>query len=325
MSTRHLAVELTAITDAAALASYCWLGMGRKKSGDKAAVDAMRRGFMEMDVDGIVVIGEGEKDEAPMLYNGERVGTGKGPRVDVAVDPVEGTRLLALGRPNAIAVVALAPRGTMFDPGPAFYMQKLVVPEQARGLVDINAPVGRTLAIVAEALGKKVRDLVVFVLEKDRHSRLIEDIRSAGARIQLHTDGDVAGAIMAVMPGTGVDLMLGTGGTPEAVLAAVAVRILGGEMQGRLDPQSPEEAQAVSTAGLCTARVLRTEDLVGSDDILFAATGITDGTFLSGVTRTEEGIRTCSLVMSGTSRTVRRIQSVYTPLRMSLLEAQACA
>ena len=325
VSTRHLAVELTAITDAAALASFRWLGKGRKKMGDGAAVDAMRRGFMHMDIDGLVVIGEGEKDEAPMLFNGERVGSGNGPQVDVAVDPVEGTRLLALGKPNSIAVVALSPRGTMFNPGPAFYMNKLVVPRQARGLVSINDPVGRTLSIVAESLGKKVEELMVFVLDKDRHSDLIRDIREAGARIQLHTDGDVAGALMAVMPGTGVDVMMGTGGTPEGVLAAAAVRVLGGEMQGLLDPQSTAEARAVREAGFDLSRVLRTEDLVASDDILFAATGITDGTFLAGVTQTESGTKTSALVMTGSSGTVRRIESVYTPLRQSQLEVQAFA
>ena len=323
VSTRHLAVELTAITDAAALASFRWLGKGRKKMGDGAAVDAMRKGFMQMDIDGLVVIGEGEKDEAPMLYNGERVGNGNGPQVDVAVDPVEGTRLLALGKPNSIAVVALSPRGTMFNPGPAFYMNKLVVPPQARGKVLITDPVGRTLENVAQALGKRVEDLMVFVLDKERHSSLIQDIREAGARIQLHTDGDVAGALMAVMPGTGVDVMMGTGGTPEGVLAAAAVRVLGGEMQGLLDPQSDTEARAVREAGFDLARVLRTEELVSSDDILFAATGITDGTFLAGVTQTERGIKTSSMVMTGASRTVRRIESVYTPLRHSQLEALA--
>ncbi|MBU1230637.1 MAG: class II fructose-bisphosphatase [Proteobacteria bacterium] len=325
VSTRHLAVELTAITDAAALASFRWLGRGRKKMGDGAAVDAMRQGFTHMDIDGLVVIGEGEKDEAPMLYNGERVGTGKGPQVDVAVDPVEGTRLLALGKPNSIAVVALAPRGSMFNPGPAFYMDKLVVPAQARGLVNITDPVERTLKTVAKALGKEVEDLMVFVLDKDRHSDLVRDIRSAGARIQLHTDGDVAGALMAVMPGTGIDMMMGTGGTPEGVLAAVAVRILGGEMQGRLDPQSDEERRAVLDAGLDLARVLRTEDLVASDDILFAATGITDGTFLAGVTQTETGVRTSAMVMTGYTRTVRRIESVYAPQRHNHLAMAAYA
>ncbi|MDQ7835650.1 MAG: class II fructose-bisphosphatase [Humidesulfovibrio sp.] len=325
VSTRHLAVELTAITDAAALASFRWLGKGRKKMGDGAAVDAMRKGFMHMDIDGLVVIGEGEKDEAPMLYNGERVGNGNGPQVDVAVDPVEGTRLLALGKPNSIAVVALAPRGSMFNPGPAFYMNKLVVPAQARGKVNIHDPVARTLSTVAQCLNKSVEELTVFVLDKERHTKLINDIRDVGARIQLHTDGDVAGALMAVMPGTGVDVMMGTGGTPEGVLAAAAVRVLGGEMQGLLDPQSDAEERAVREAGFDLARVLRTEDLVASNDILFAATGITDGVFLAGVTPTPSGIKTSSMVMTGASGTVRRIESVYTPLRHSQLEVQAFA
>ena len=225
---RNLAMDLVRVTEAAALASARWLGKGAKNEGDGAAVDAMRLSFNSLDIDGRIVIGEGEKDEAPMLYNGERIGTGHGPAVDVAVDPVEGTNLLAYGRPNAIAVVGLAPAGAMFDPGPSYYMQKLVVPAPARGVVDMDAPVAHNLEATAKALGKKVEDLMIFVLDKPRHKELIARIREAGARIQLHTDGDVAGALMAVDPASSVDMMLGTGGTPEGVLAACAIKALGG-------------------------------------------------------------------------------------------------
>lgn len=306
---RNLAQDLVRVTEAAALCAARWLGRGAKERGDAAAVAAMRTTFQSVDVDGTVVIGEGEKDQAPMLFNGERVGSGAGPAMDLAVDPVEGTNLLALGRPNAISVVAMAPRGSMFSPGPAFYMNKLVVPAQARGKVDIKAPVADTLAAVARALGKDVDDLVVFVLDKPRHKKLIQDIRNAGARIQLHTDGDVAGAIMAVSPDDDVDLMLGAGGTPEGVLAAVAVRIAGGEMQGVLDPQSEAERRAVLDAGFDLDRVLCTEDLVSSDDVFFAATGITGGSFLGGVRFTGRGARTSSLVMRGKTGTLRYVES----------------
>lgn len=306
---RNLALDLARVTEAAALASARWLGLGNKEAGDGAAVDAMRISFSAMDIDGRVVIGEGEKDEAPMLYNGESVGSGVGPRMDIAVDPVEGTRLLAHGRPNAISVVAMTPEGCMYSPGPAFYMNKLVVPPEAAGQVDIQEPVGRTLEKVAKALNKEVKDLVVFVLDKERHRDLIADIRKAGARIQLHTDGDVAGALMAVIPDTGIDVMMGTGGTPEGVLAAVAIRVLGGEMQAKLDPQSEEERERVAEAGRDVNKVLQMDDLVCSDDILFAATGITDGVFLKGVDYTGKGAKTTSLVMRGLTGTVRRVES----------------
>ena len=308
---RNLALDLARVTEAAALASARWLGMGNKESGDGAAVDAMRISFNAMDIKGRVVIGEGEKDEAPMLYNGEEVGSGSGPSMDIAVDPVEGTRLLSKGRPNAISVVAMAPRGSMYDPGPAFYMNKLVVPPEAAGMVDIDEPVAVTLRKVAQAKNKEVKDLVVFVLDKERHEQLIADIRAVGARIQLHTDGDVAGALMAVLPGTGIDVMMGTGGTPEGVLAAVAIRVLGGEMQGRLDPQSAEEAARVRAAGRDTRTVLRMDDLISSDDIFFAATGITDGVFLKGVDFNGRGARTTSLVMRGLTGTVRTVESTH--------------
>lgn len=306
---RNLALDLARVTEAAALASARWLGLGDKEAGDGAAVDAMRISFNAMDINGRVVIGEGEKDEAPMLYNGESVGSGVGPRMDIAVDPVEGTRLLAQGRPNAIATVAMTPEGSMYSPGPAFYMKKLVVPPEAAGMVDIEEPVERTLRKVAQALNKEVKDLVVFVLDKTRHQDLIADIRKAGARIQLHTDGDVAGALMAVIPGTGIDIMMGTGGTPEGVLAAVAIRVLGGEMQAMLDPQSEMEKARVLEDGRDLKTILKMDDLVNSDDIFFAATGITDGVFLKGVDFTGKGAKTSSLVMRGLTGTVRNVES----------------
>ncbi|ADU63546.1 MAG: class II fructose-bisphosphatase [Pseudodesulfovibrio sp.] len=308
---RNLALDLARVTEAAALASARWLGLGNKEDGDGAAVDAMRISFNAMAINGRVVIGEGEKDEAPMLYNGESVGSGVGPRMDIAVDPVEGTRLLAHGRPNAISVVAMTPEGSMYSPGPAFYMKKLVVPPEAAGMVDIEEPVERTLRKVAQSLNKEVRDLVVFVLDKERHQDLIADIRTAGARIQLHTDGDVAGALMAVIPDTGIDVMMGTGGTPEGVLAAVAIRVLGGEMQAMLDPQSEMERERVLEDGRDLKQVLKMDDLVSSDDIFFAATGITDGVFLKGVDFTGKGAKTTSLVMRGLTGTVRKIESSH--------------
>ncbi|WP_243310138.1 class II fructose-bisphosphatase [Fundidesulfovibrio agrisoli] len=309
---RNLALELVRVTEAAALASARWLGKGDKNSGDQAAVDAMRLSFNSIQVQGVIVIGEGEKDEAPMLFNGEAVGSGHGPAVDVAVDPVEGTRLLAYGRPNAISVVGLAPKGSMFDPGPSYYMQKLVVPHGARDSVDLDAPVADNLKGVAKSLGKDVDDLVVFVLDKPRHQQLIADIRAAGARIQLHTDGDVAGSLMAIDPKDMVDVMMGTGGTPEGVLSACAIRALGGRMLARLDPQSDEERKALLDAGYDLKRVLTTEELVASEDTFFAATGISGGTWLEGVSFTGRGAVTHSLVLRGKTGTMRRIESHHT-------------
>ncbi|MFP5240478.1 MAG: class II fructose-bisphosphatase [Acidobacteriota bacterium] len=309
---RNLALELVRVTEAAALASARWLGKGDKNSGDQAAVDAMRLSFNSIQIQGLIVIGEGEKDEAPMLFNGEAVGSGSGPAVDVAVDPVEGTRLLAYGRPNAISVVGLAPKGSMFDPGPSYYMQKLVVPHGARDSVDLDAPVADNLKGVAKSLGKDVDDLVVFVLDKPRHQQLIADIRAAGARIQLHTDGDVAGSLMAIDPKDMVDVMMGTGGTPEGVLSACAIRALGGRMLARLDPQSGEERKALLDAGYDLKRVLTTEELVASEDTFFAATGISGGTWLEGVSFTGRGAVTHSLVLRGKTGTMRRIESHHT-------------
>jgi len=307
----NLAMDLVRITEAAALASARWLGKGEKEAGDKAAVDAMRLSFNIIDIDGTVIIGEGEKDNAPMLYNGEKVGNGSGPRVDVAVDPVEGTRLLAYGRPNAISVIGVAPSGTMFDPGPSYYMQKLVVPNQAQAVIDLDAPAVENLNKIASALDKDVDDLAVFVLDRPRHRELIKEIRHAGARIQLHTDGDVAGALMAVDPNSEVDVMMGTGGTPEGVLAACAIRAIGGEMLTRLDPQSPEEKKALQDYNMDVNSILGVKGLVNSDDVSFAATGISGGTFLQGVRYTARGAVTYSLVIRGKTGTVRHIESLH--------------
>ena len=308
---RNLALDLVRITEAAALASARWLGKGDKNGGDQAAVDAMRLSFNSVDIAGKVIIGEGEKDEAPMLYNGEKLGTGKGPEVDVAVDPVEGTNLLAFGRPNAISVVGVAPSGAMYDPGPSYYMKKLVVPAEARDVVDINAPVEDNLKKAAKALGKDVDDLVVFVLDKPRHKNLIQEIRKAGARIQLHTDGDVAGALMAVDPLSDVDIMVGTGGTPEGVLAACAIKAVGGQILAQLDPQKEHEKKALLELGYDLKQIFTVDTLIKSEDVFFAATGISGGTFLKGVRYTGDGAVTHSLVIRGKTGTVRRIESFH--------------
>lgn len=307
--TSNLALDMVRVTEAAALASARWLGRGDKEAGDKAAVDAMRLSFNSLFINGTVIIGEGEKDEAPMLFNGEKVGTGQGPTLDIAVDPVEGTNLLAYGRPNAICVVGAAPTGTMYNPGPSFYMRKLVVPAAARNVVDLDAPVTETLRKVAKALGKDVDDLVVFVLDKPRHQRLIQRIREVGARIQLHSDGDVCGALMAVDPRSEVDMMIGTGGTPEGVLAACAIKGMGGQIFTRLDPQSYVEKEALQNAGIDVRDTLTAETLVQSEEVFFAATGISGGTFLPGVSYTGNGAVTHSLVIRAKTGSLRYIES----------------
>lgn len=309
---RNLALDLVRVTESAALASARWLGRGDKNAGDKAAVDAMRLSFNSLNIRGTVVIGEGEKDEAPMLFNGEPVGSGDGPKVDVAVDPVEGTRLLAFGRPNAICVVGVAPAKTMYAPGASYYMKKLVVPAAAAHVIghdDIDAPVGQTLRKVSKALEKDLDDIVVFVLDKPRHESLIREIRAAGARIQLHTDGDVNGSLMAVDEHADVDVMLGTGGTPEGVLSACAIRGLGGRMVGKLDPQSDAERQRLLDDGVDLSRVLLETDLVSDDNVFFAATGLSGGSFLRGVQYTGRGAVTHSLVIRGKTGTVRYVES----------------
>lgn len=307
--TGNLALDLMRVTEAAALASARWLGRGDKEAGDKAAVDAMRLSFNSLLITGTVIIGEGEKDEAPMLYNGETVGNGQGPAIDIAVDPVEGTNLLAFGRPNAICVVGAAPAGAMYCPGPSFYMRKLVVPEAAQNVVDLDAPVPETLRKVAKALGKDVDDLVVFVLDKPRHQKLIQSIRETGARIQLHTDGDVCGALMAVAPGSEVDMMMGTGGTPEGVIAACAIKGMGGEIFARLDPQSYVEKEAIQNAGIDIRDTLTTSSLLKSDEVFFAATGISGGSFLQGVTYTGNGAITRSMVIRAKTGSLRYIET----------------
>ena len=308
---KNLALDLVRVTEAAALACARWLGKGDKIAADQAAVDAMRISFNTLEIQGRVMIGEGEKDDAPMLYTGEKLGLGEGPMVDIAVDPLEGTNLLAFGRPNAISVVGVAPSGAMFDPGPSYYMQKLVVPSQAKDVVDIEAPTGHNLKLIARALDKDVDDLVVFVLDKPRHKKLISDIREAGARIQLHTDGDVAGSLMAIDPRSEVDVMMGTGGTPEGVLSAIAIRIMGGEMFAKLDPQKQNEKNALTEYGMDVRRVMNVGDLVKSDDLFFAATGISGGTFLRGVKYHGHGAETSSLVMRGKTGSIRYVEAIH--------------
>ncbi|MGV6995666.1 class II fructose-bisphosphatase [Desulfovibrio sp. QI0430] len=318
---KNLALDIVRITEAAALASARWLGRGDKEAGDGAAVDAMRVSFATLSIDGKVIIGEGEKDNAPMLFNGEKVGKGCGPSLDVAVDPVEGTNLLAYGRPNAISVVGVAQSGSMFNPGPSYYMQKLVVPREARDVVDLDAPVNVNLSNVAKAMGKSVQDLVVFVLDKPRHEKLITEIRQAGARIQLQTDGDVAGALMAVDPRSEVDIMMGTGGTPEGVLSACAIKGMGGQILARLDPQSYVEKEAITEAGIDVREVLTVHDLVRSDDCFFAATGISGGDFLRGVRYSAKYAVTHSLVLRGKTGTLRYVESYHNMDRLSKFSA----
>jgi fructose-1,6-bisphosphatase II len=318
---KNLALDIVRITEAAALASARWLGRGDKTAGDNAAVQAMRIGFSTLNIDGTVVIGEGEKDNAPMLANGEKIGRGGDLALDVAVDPVEGTNLLAYGRPNAISVIAVSPQGSMFNPGPSFYMQKLVVGSGARDVVDIDAPIRANLKNVAKALGKSVQDLVVFVLDKPRHQRLIGEIREAGARIQLQTDGDVIGALMAVDPHSEVDIMMGTGGTPEGVLSACAIKGLGGQILARLDPQSYVEKEAINDAGIDLREVLTVNNLVHSEDCFFAATGISGGDFLRGVRYSAGHAVTHSLVLRGKTGTLRYVESYHNMDRLSKFSA----
>ena len=304
---RNLALELVRVTEAAALAAGRFMGRGDKQGGDQAAVDAMRLVLNSVDMDGIIVIGEGEKDEAPMLYNGEILGTGVEPKVDIAVDPIDGTRLLALGRANSLSTVAIADRGTMFNPGPFVYMDKLAVGPVGKGAIDIEASPAVNLRSVARAKGADVRDLTVMVLDRPRHAELIAEVRQAGARIRLITDGDVAGALMTAWPDSGIDLLMGIGGTPEGVISACALHCMGGEIQGRLHPRDEAEAAKGRQMGYDLDKVYTTHDLVTSDNVFFAATGITDGELLDGVKYYADGARTHSLVMRSKSGTVREI------------------
>lgn len=308
---RNLALELVRVTEAAALASGRWVGRGMKNNGDKAAVDAMRKLINSVQMNGIVVIGEGEKDEAPMLFNGELVGTGEGAEVDIAVDPIDGTSLMAEGRPNAISVLAAAERGTMFDPSAVFYMNKIAVGPEAVGCIDITAPVTHNVEAVAKAKGISPSDVTVVVLDRPRHSDLIAQIRNAGAKVRLIRDGDVAGAVAAAKSDSSVDLMMGIGGTPEGIITACAMKCMGGEIQGMLAPKDEEEAAKARAVGHDLDRVLTTNDLVSSDNCYFVATGVTNGDMLRGVSYRKNGATTRSLVMRSKSGTVRFIESVH--------------
>ncbi|MDQ4077170.1 MAG: class II fructose-bisphosphatase [Chloroflexota bacterium] len=308
---RNLAVELGRVTEAAAMAAARWMGRGDKEGADQAAVDAMRLMLGTVEMDGVVVIGEGEKDEAPMLYNGERIGNGQPPEVDIAVDPIDGTRLLSLGRSNALSVVALSDRGTMFNPGKLVYMHKVAVGPAARGVVDINAPIRENLRRVAKAQGMDIDDLTVVILDRPRHEQFIQEIREAGARIRLITDGDVAGSIMAAMDGTGVDVLYGIGGTPEGVISACALKCLGGEIEGKLWPRNDEERQWALDNGMDLERVYGTDELCAGNNVFFSATGVTDGELLRGVRYFSGGAQTHSLVMRSRSGTIRYIEATH--------------
>jgi fructose-1,6-bisphosphatase II len=306
---RNLALELVRVTESAAMAAGRWIGRGDKIAADQAAVDGMRVMLDTVSMSGVVVIGEGEKDEAPMLYNGEEIGSGVGSEVDVAVDPLEGTRLTAEGQPNAIATIACSDRGTMFFPGPAVYMDKIASGPEAADAIDIEAPPAENVKRVAKAKGVKPADVTVVVLDRDRHADLIAQLRSIEAKVLLIRDGDVAPAIAAAQPGTGVDLLMGIGGTPEGVLSAAALKCVGGTLQGKLWPRNDEERQALVDAGYDLDRVLTVDDLVGGDNVFFAATGVTTGALLRGVRYETRGAVTDSIVMRSRSGTVRRVEA----------------
>jgi fructose-1,6-bisphosphatase II len=308
---RNLALELARVTEAGAMAAARWVGRGDKNGADGAAVQAMRALINTVSMNGVVVIGEGEKDRAPMLFNGEQVGDGTGPACDVAVDPIDGTRLTANGMPDAIAVLAVSARGSMYDPSAVFYMSKLVTGPAAADVVDIEAPAADNIAAVARAKGCSASDVTVVILDRPRHERLIAEVRAAGARIKLITDGDVAGSIMAARDGTGVDLLLGVGGTPEGIITACAIKCLGGVIQARLAPRDDAERDKALAAGHDLRHVLTTDDLVTSEDAFFAATGITDGELMAGVRFRAGGANTHSLVMRARSGTIRNIHSEH--------------
>ncbi len=308
---RNLAMELVRVTEAAAMAAGRWVGKGDKNGGDGAAVDAMRQLISTVSMRGVVVIGEGEKDEAPMLYNGEEVGNGEGPECDVAVDPIDGTRLMAMGMPNALAVLAVAERGAMFDPSAVFYMEKIAVGPEAADVVDISAPVAENIRRVAKAKNTDVSDVTVCILDRARHEQLVKDVRAAGARIRFITDGDVAGAIATARPSTGVDMLLGIGGTPEGIIAAVAMKCMGGTLQGRLWPKDDAEREKAIAAGHDLDRVLTNDDLVRGDNMFFCATGVTDGDLLRGAHYRSGGATTQSIVMRSKSGTVRMIDGYH--------------
>jgi fructose-1,6-bisphosphatase II len=317
---RNLALDLVRLTEAAALAAGRWVGRGDKNAADGAAVDAMRGLISTVAMNGVVVIGEGEKDQAPMLYNGERVGDGSGPEVDVAVDPIDGTTLTGKGQDNALSVLAVADRGAMYDPSAVFYMDKLATGPEGAGVVDIRQPVGENIRALAKAKGEDPEDMTVVLLDRPRHEQLIADVRASGARIKLISDGDVAGAIMAARVDTGIDLMVGIGGTPEGIIAACAIKCLGGVLQGRLWPRDDAERRRALDAGHDLDRVLDVNDLVRGD-AYFAATGITDGELLRGVRYFPGGASTSSLVMRSRSGTIRRIEATHQATKVSDLTA----
>ena len=308
---RNLAMELVRVTEAAALAAARWMGRGDKEAADGAAVDAMRLMLDTVNMDGVVIIGEGEKDNAPMLYNGERIGNGQPPEMDIAVDPIDGTTLTSKGMGGALAVVAAAEKGTMFDPGPCVYMEKIAVGEEVADVVDIEAPIAENLARLARARKTEVKNITVTILDRPRHDQIVKEVREAGARIKFISDGDVAGAISAARGGTGVDMLLGVGGTPEGVIAAAAIKCLGGEIQGRLWPRTEEERDAAVQAGYDLDKVLTTDDLVSGDDVFFAATGVTDGDLLNGVRYRGDNAVTQSIVMRSRSGTVRQVDALH--------------
>lgn len=314
---RNLAMELVRVTEAAALAAARWIGRGDKNGADDAAVTAMRTVLSTVTMDGVVVIGEGEKDNAPMLFNGERVGDGTPPLVDVAVDPIDGTRLTAEGRTNALAVIAVSERGSMFDPGPSFYMRKIAVGPSATGAIDITATATQNLRWIAKAKGEDVRDLTAVILDRPRHAELIEEVRATGARIRLIRDGDVYGALATTWPQAGVDVLFGIGGTPEGVIAAAALKCMGGEIQGQLWPQDDAERAQLAELGLSADTVLTTDDLVKGDNSFFAATGITDGPLLGGVRVESRVVRTQSIVMRSRSGTVRVVDATHNIEKMN--------
>ncbi len=310
-SERNLALELVRVTEAAALAASRWMGRGDKNGADGAAVDAMREVLNHVQMDGLVIIGEGEKDEAPMLFNGEKVGDGSQPQTDIAVDPIDGTTLTSLGRGNALAVISVSPRGTMFDPGPCVYMEKIAAGPDCHDAIDITRSPTENLEAIAAAKGESVRDITAVILDRDRHHDLINEVRAAGARIRLIPDGDVAGAISTAWPDSGADVLFGIGGTPEGVISAAALKCMGGVMQGRLWPRNESERQETIEKGYDLDAVLTIEDLVSGDSCFFAATGITDGELLKGVHYSGGKVHTQSLVMRSKSGTVRQIDASH--------------
>jgi fructose-1,6-bisphosphatase II len=308
---RNIAMELVRATEAAAMAAARWMGKGDRNACDKAAVDAMRLLLATVDMDGVIVIGEGEKDEAPMLFNGERIGNGNDPKTDIAVDPIDGTRLLSLGLPNSVSVVALSERGTMYSPGPIVYMNKIAVGPAARDAIDINAPVRDNLTNIAKAYGKAVEELTVVVLDRPRHNELIDQIRAAGSRLKLISDGDVSGALQATTEGVSVDVLMGIGGSPEAVISAAAIKCTGGNMQCKLWPRDESERQRAKSGGFDLGQVLELDDLVKGGNVFFAITGITDGELLDGVRYEGETVTTDSIVMRSKSGTSRRVKATH--------------